>query len=311
MNDSIFSSQFAEKIHVLANLDSSIETYSFSNDFVSTRCGRNIVWRLDFSNERTRYLKISHDINTFKRELFGHKLAEQIASHDNRFTYAPVIYSDRNLKAFITEQICGSPLTNIFRSAYRIDKCFFAKNSQDESFRTAFELLLEWLTLLRGCNLGDQSIHRDHSLFEIKQRIKNRLARTIKTKPLRDYIDFDVEKYLRVEMEESTSSLQFGDLTLGNFFFDGEKIGAIDFEDLGSGYRNRDFTQLEMELDRPISSLMYRSDENLQQLMGSLVPEWNPVVELELLLQYLELGILFPYKHRSNLKWVKKRLQRY
>lgn len=98
-------------------------------------------------------------------------------------------------------------------------------------------------------------------------------------------------------------------MTLGNFFFDGEKIGAIDFGGLGVGPPTRDFKCLELEFQRPFRTVKYRSDHNVLQQLSRMSSNAHPIFEFELKLLRLEQFVRFCSSTKREQKRIRDELR--
>jgi thiamine kinase-like enzyme len=96
---------------------------------------------------------------------------------------------------------------------------------------------------------------------------------------------------------EIPRKLVFGDVALGNFFFDGDRIGRIDFEDMGMGPPFLDTLLVRYHLELINSRLLYKNCSQLLEILAvsNLFPAYQLIYRLGFALSHT----LFLEKARS------------
>ena len=247
----------------------------------ATRVGRNEVWQIDSPDSPRLFAKIWRDPVAFERELFGLRAARVIAENGNAFMAAEIAFVDGDAGLIVTREMPGEPLSNWIKRAYRIDKNPLRWNiNRVRAARNGLKALLAWLDEFHCLDIPDQTPLHDHSTAGILKRIKAKLKSTNIGDPLPKSLDVaDTIVGARIIGEQT---LLFGDVTLDNFFFDGRRLGAIDFEDIGCGSAVRDYEVLRDSLAQAFRNIYYASDIQLVSSIPGLDSGDLDVVRLEI-----------------------------
>ncbi len=303
----VSASNLAAISHRLLEVPLDVQSVTLPDDMVAERCGRNTVWRLIFTDGRKWFMKFCDDLTTFQRETQGLRWAEELASQDDRFMSASIVYSDKKEKVFATEGLPGLTLLDLCKSTFRIDRNPFGKETLKANTRLAVQRLCDWLGQLHRIQLSDTSCLYDHSVSAVSKRVQRKLKKNVNGYSISDLVG--ISSVEPSNLLGTSNALIFGDVTLGNFFFDGEKIGAIDFEDLGVGPPSRDFKTLELEFQRPFRTITYRSDRYLLQQLSHLSSSAHPIFEFELKLLRLEQLVQSSSSTKREQKRIRDELQ--
>lgn len=223
------------------------------------RVGRNPVWRVSAAGEMF-YCKICPSVAELRREASGYRLAELMAKEDDRFIAADVVAVDEEQRLLVTKQVPGSPVVEWLKAGYRIDKNPLKKRGPRNVASDALGLVCDWLRALQARSPEDCQELCDHNVRSIGERINlvlNRPYHGVTCGELLNLAD------LPTLSDVQDVTLIFGDCTLGNFYSDGERIGAIDFEDVGIGPTVRDFSNLRDGIEDALENLYYFTDAKL------------------------------------------------
>lgn len=177
MARSVSASDFSEISRCLLEIPLDVQSVTLPNDVVAECCGRNVVWRLTFTDGRKQFMKFCDDITTFQRETQGLRLAGKLAAQDDRFMSASIVYSDKNEKVFVTEALPGSTLLDLCKSAFRLDRNPFGKETLKTNTRLAIQRLCEWLSQLHRIQLSDTLCLYDHSAPAVSKRVQRILKK--------------------------------------------------------------------------------------------------------------------------------------
>ncbi len=267
-------------------LDSAKETsLHLPGNIHAARCGRNEVWRLTFEGSTPAlYAKVWRTQAEFEIEKFGLMQAERLAAKDERFLAARCVFEDAKLGILVTEEIPGTPLATIVRDAYRLDKNPLASAERRETAHRALGLLLNWLDAFHNLPVPETGrVGYDHSVAGMAQRINAKLAQRYAGRSYAERLG--LAEPIEAPSSAAPACLLFGDVSLANFYFDGSRIGAIDFEDIGVGPAARDLEVLRDQFRVAFTNLHYRGDP-------ALLDSVPPPLGVESLIAELELRLL-------------------
>ncbi|MEO2036928.1 MAG: hypothetical protein ABGZ35_33045, partial [Planctomycetaceae bacterium] len=188
MVDSVSPRQFSREAleplkHALPGKPTTIR-----GNIIADSCGRNNVWRLCTTNDQIYFAKLWHDKNEFARELCGLRLGEELARAHSSFMAARVVYADDLDLILVTEQMAGTPLSEMFAAAYRIDKNPVRAPGPRTTVRQAIALLLVWLKEFHKLAAADFVAVYDHSIQGVRQRINDKLTATINGKTFMQHL---------------------------------------------------------------------------------------------------------------------------
>ena len=228
---------------------------------------------------RACFLKRYEHKEDYIREVAGIRLAQEIADNDDRFFAARILLTNDEQNVVVTSELKGESLDSIFKSAYRRDKNFFRSASPRNLAKKRLNVMLQWLGELNKRVFPADGLARDHSIVSIRDRIITRL----------DYLFSDahvISKHdhaIGVRFSESVAAdhegdqperLQFGDPTFGNFIFQGDRLGVIDFEEIGPSSLSIDTLCIGYWLDRASERWQYWDCAELREICGvGLIPD--------------------------------------
>lgn len=223
------------------------------------RVGRNPVWRVS-ANDDVFYCKICPSVAELRREASGYRLAEAIAREDDRFVAASVLSTDEEQRLLLTRPVPGTPVVDWLKAAYRIDKNPLKRRSRLDAIADVLDLVCEWLRRLHECPPELCQELCDHNMGAIGDRINRVVNRMHNGATIAELLEFaDLPPLTDI----ADAGLTFGDCTLGNFFTDGARLGAIDFEDIGVGSPRRDFSNLRDGIGEALDNPYYYADAKL------------------------------------------------
>jgi hypothetical protein len=128
----------------------------------------------------------------------------------------------------------------------------------------------------------------DHSFAGITRRINQKLDQAHCGTKFGQMLG--INRRLEIPKSSAKHCLLFGDVSMGNFFFDGNRIGAIDFEDVGFGPQIRDYEVLRYWLNRTFANFYYRTDHQLLKTIPRTIGVEAGVIRFDLhLLAYEQL----------------------
>lgn len=270
----------------LCRLREAAESCTLPQGIVAERCGRNDVWRLIDTVSKRYYAKVWDDEDEFRRELVGLQLANELADGRSGFTSAEIVYVSEADLLFVTAELPGDPVIDLFRNAYRIDKNPLRRKRPIATFRAALQAVLSWLSAFHELSSPSVTPIYDHSDSSIRERINTKLNTVFRGQTFGARLG--IQSIPCGFAPQDDMGLVFGDVTLGNFFFDGERIGAVDFEDIGYGAPRRDFVGLRLELNWPFEKLHYWVDREVQFLLAEKALDASPLWEIEMRLLRFE-----------------------
>jgi hypothetical protein len=216
--------------------------------WTAERLGRNPVWRLT-KGERTIYAKQAYGQRHYSRELYGLKLGARLAEAHPWITAAEFLYGDSEKHIIVTGAISGSGLGAIMRSAFRIDRNPFHRAGPIAAFKEGLDLALNWLRAFHSLPFESESFLFDHTAGNVRDRLVTKLERAITA----GYLSIDsgtIRRLQSISIPRPTAppTLISGDASIGNFIWDGMRIGRIDFEDIGFGSPAREFAEVRADL---------------------------------------------------------------
>lgn len=269
---SVTESEFKRVADALAVCGHDTCTLSMATISNAHRVGRNAVWRLDSSaGNAVAYLKFATDSRWYSRELYGYEIASNMSRESEYSSSADVLFACSTRRCLATSPICGTPVSEVFKSAYRIDKNPLRRRVKTMEACSAIEGVVRWLR-----QFHQQPVPAHVDLYDHRpSNASRRLQKLLRTQPdekdertLADIIGVSAGEVPSLTNEGVCSKVIFGDVTLGNFFWHNKKIGAIDFEDIGVGEVARDFMTLRADILRPLENFYYFSDCQLQEILS-------------------------------------------
>jgi aminoglycoside phosphotransferase (APT) family kinase protein len=220
-------------------------------EWVVLRVGRNPVWRIQSRNEIC-FVKIMKDPRYYQRERHGFELSQQLAAQHDWITAPELVHTNETQGALITTAVPGIGVGRLLRAACRMDRNPLRRNGPIEEFLRALSFVLQWLAELHRTPVTCKNLLFDHSSTRVRERIIVKLNRALEHGVLEvDEGTLQRFRQLDVSVPEPASQLICGDATLGNFLWDGQRqrIGRVDFEDLGFGAPSRDFSEIRQGLE--------------------------------------------------------------
>ena len=234
-------------LDLLLRADRSARADVICGDARAVRVGRNDVWKLACheAEHECLFAKFWASPADYDREVIGLRLAGEMAQEDATFMAADLVLADKARGVVVTRQIPGRSFAEVVKAAYRIDRNPFRRQEAIAAATEALTRILRWLqTLHQRCVSPAESL-RDHSLGNICGHIEKKLELfSSRNSPIPPKL-LEAAKSLYVSLDATIDSgqptaLMFGDVSFGNFFVDGMRVGAIDFEDLGYGVMGQD-----------------------------------------------------------------------
>jgi aminoglycoside phosphotransferase (APT) family kinase protein len=220
-------------------------------EWVVLRVGRNPVWRIQ-SRSATFFVKIMKDPRYYQRERHGFEVSQQLAAQHGWITAPELVHTNEAQGALITTALPGIGVGRLLRSAFRMDRNPLRRNAPIEEFLRALSLVLEWLAELHRMPMTSKDLLFDHSSTRVRERILVKLNRGLEHGVLEvDEQTLQRFRQIDVSVPEAANHLICGDATLGNFLWDGQRqrIGRVDFEDLGFGAPSRDYSEIRQGLE--------------------------------------------------------------
>jgi aminoglycoside phosphotransferase (APT) family kinase protein len=220
-------------------------------EWVVLRVGRNPVWRIQ-SRGATFFVKIMKNSRYYQRERHGLEVSQQLAAQHDWITAPELIHASEAQGALITTALPGTEVGRLLRSGFRMDRNPFRRNAPMEEFLRALSFVFQWLAELHRTPATCKKLLFDHSSTRVRDRILVKLNRALEHGVLEmDKQALQRFRQLDVSVPEPACHLICGDATLGNFLWDGQRqrIGRVDFEDLGFGSPSRDFSEIRQGLE--------------------------------------------------------------
>jgi aminoglycoside phosphotransferase (APT) family kinase protein len=212
------------------------------------RVGRNPVWRIE-SRGGTFFVKIMKSPRYYQRERHGLEVSQRLARQHDWITAPELVYTNEGQGALITSALPGVGVGRLLRSAFRRDRNPFRRTAPIEEMLRAFSQVLRWLAELHRVPVTCSTLLFDHSITSMRDRILRKLNRAVEH-GLLELNDCVLQRFRELQVSASQPEhLISGDATLGNFLWDGQRIGRVDFEDLGVGAPARDYSEIRQGLE--------------------------------------------------------------
>jgi hypothetical protein len=213
------------------------------------RVGRNPVWRIR-STDGLFYAKIMRAQPYYRREHHGLDISRQLADRYEWITAPELVYTNEAQGVLITTALPGVGVGRVFRAAFRMDRNPFRRDAPIEAALGALSQVLQWLGEFHQMPVTCREVLFDHSTTRRRDRIFGKLTRGIEHGVL-EVAGPTLERFRELDVSVSTAPAQLisGDATLGNFLWDGQRIGRVDFEDLGFGAPARDYSEIRQGLE--------------------------------------------------------------
>lgn len=256
-----------------------------ASGLLAVRCGRNEVWRIETHGHGTIFAKVHRSPEGFERERYGLELACAMAAADDRFGAAHCLQADRSPGILVTAELPGIPVSKLIRDAYRIDRNPLRTAAPRRLARRAIEAVLSWMEAFHRQPTDGVPLLHDHSHAGIAERVNRKLRQRLGHTTFAQAVAIPTLVLPQAPEVLAPPALQFGDPSLENFRFDGRRIGAVDFEDIGIGIRDRDYVILRNRLTRALALPYYLDDPTLVATIPvpSTLDETVVQIELELL----------------------------
>lgn len=264
---------YAEILELLVE-DRGLEQMGLSAEPV----GRNRVWKISSADRGSEmfYVKIVRERSWYDREVRGLKIAGVLAERHDWITAPPLLYQDAERLAIVIGAIPGESGTSLIRRAYRMDKNPLRRRKAITPFLDGVRHAVEWLRLLHAHEYEEFEGLVDHRASSVAQRVVRKLERAVRATSLSiDSGKIDRLGSLGSAYPRGPASLICGDASLGNFFWDGERIGRIDFEDLGVGPAGRDFNTIRLYVSRITDLPWYWSDDEVESIVPDGEEGWE------------------------------------
>lgn len=216
--------------------------------------GRNNVWKLDSPEHAVFFAKFPAR-DTLDREIVGLNLAIDLAGRDARFMAAPIETIDEDIPCIVTRAIGGTSLAELFKYAYRWDKNPLRRAAPIARVHRALSLALDWIAAWQQQQLEHLPLFEDHSPRGMYARIVVSWDADLGIPP--------VEFGFLQDKSDDYQTLLFGDASLGNFFYDDHRIGAIDFENIGFGNPHYDLLILRHWIHQAFGQWGYSCEPSL------------------------------------------------
>lgn len=219
------------------------DTPALPNGLVAHRVGRNRVWKVEAPDGGACFLKLCRGHGDYERQSHGLRHAAALAASTPGCLAPAILAADPARYLLVTKPLEGESVATIFTDAFRIDRNPWARPAR---YRPAIEALTAVAHWLRAFHLSlDQAPAEayDHSASGSWQRTAAKLDAIEQRAGLA--AEAPLWRHMVFEPPAAPAGLVFGDATLGNFFYDRGRVGAVDFEDLGTGEAARDQATLQ------------------------------------------------------------------
>jgi aminoglycoside phosphotransferase (APT) family kinase protein len=196
------------------------------------------------------FIKIMHDPRYYRRERHGLEVSQQLASNHEWMAAPELVYTDETEGALITTSLPGTGVRRVLQPAFRVDRNPLRRAApMDHAFR-GFAYGLRWLAHLHQVPVTCRELLFDHSSLRVKDRVLEKLRRGIEYGVLSVTEDI-LARFAELELAapQQPERLLCGDATIGNFLWDGRRIGRVDFEDPGFGGPDRDYSEIRQGLE--------------------------------------------------------------
>jgi hypothetical protein len=238
------------------------------------RVGRNPVWRVRYQGQEY-FVKIMRDPRYSRREYHGLEVSRQLASKHEWIAAPELVYTDETRGALITTALPGRGVGSLLRAGFRKDRNPLRRAAPMEHALQGFSHVLRWLTQLHQMPVTCRDLLFDHSSARVRDRVAGKLRRGIE----HGVLAVEEEVLARftgmtLDAPQQPERLLCGDATLGNFIWDGRRIGRVDFEDMGFGAPDRDHSEIRQGLEVVARKPWYWS---VDRIMALLPPIGRPV----------------------------------
>jgi aminoglycoside phosphotransferase (APT) family kinase protein len=212
------------------------------------RVGRNPVWRIQRGKQRL-FVKIMRDSRYYRRERHGLEVSQQLARNHEWMAAPELVHTDETQGALITTSLPGTGVRKVLREAFRVDLNPFRRADRMDSALRGFAYVLRWLAQFHQMPVTCRELLFDHSHLRVRDRVLEKLRRGIEYGVL-SVNDDVLTRFVELELApRQPERLLCGDATIGNFLWDGTRIGRVDFEDLGFGAPGRDYSEIRQGLE--------------------------------------------------------------
>lgn len=217
-------------------------------DWLVLRVGRNPVWRIQ-SRTGTFFVKIMRSPRYYQRERHGLEISQRLARQHDWINAPELIYTSEPEGALITSALPGVGVGRLLRSAFRVDRNPVRRTAPIEELARALSHVLRWLAALHREPVTCRELLFDHSCAHTRDRVLGKLERAVEHGVL-ELNDGVLHRFRELDVSASRPEhLICGDATLGNFLWDGQRIGRVDFEDFGFGAPARDYSEIRQGLE--------------------------------------------------------------
>jgi aminoglycoside phosphotransferase len=232
------------------------------------RVGRNPVWRIQ-SRGATFFVKIMKGPRYYQRERHGLEVSQRLARQHDWINAPELVYTNEALGALITSALPGVGVGRLLRSAFRMDRNPFRRTAPIEQLLRALSHVLQWLAALHRMPVNCRNLLFDHSSTHTRDRVLGKLNRAVEHGVL-ELNDRVLQRFRELQVSPSQPEhLIIGDATLGNFLWDGQRIGRVDFEDFGFGAPARDYSEIRQGLEAVAQKRWYWSADPAMTMLPS------------------------------------------
>lgn len=246
------------------------------------RVGRNPVWRIRREKQEL-FVKIMRDSRYYRRERHGLEVSRQLAK-DHEWMVAPeLVYADETQGALITTALPGTGFGRLLRAGFRMDRNPLRRAALMEHALRGLSHAIRWLAQLHQVPVTCRKLLFDHSISRVRDRVVGKLRRGIEHGVL-SVSEEVLARLAALQLDKPTQPerLLCGDATLGNFLWDGRRIGRVDFEDMGFGAPDRDYSEIKQGLEIVVRKRWYWSvDRAIALLPRSNRPQEDTLYRLE------------------------------
>jgi len=288
------SSWLVHTLNILSNSKRSLQQVVTPDSSTAVRVGRNDVWRIQQKrgDSPTYYAKYWNSKDYFQRELLGLRLMQNLAAQNDWIMAAEVEYISEPEGLIVTKQLSGCSFRHILESAFRVDKILSFGRAGENKAAVCLHTILDLLDLLHDQHVNNPLLLEDHGIDATMRRINRNLSRVHSIPDLSSQVYIgQLPKAIQIcdQVDDLAKHLLFGDPSPDNIFFDGNRIGLIDFEDLGTGPSFRDSLLLHYHLELTSNRLQY---DNISQLLSIIkyshcLPIYRLIYMLDFTLSHL------------------------
>lgn len=207
-------------------------------------------------------------------------MAADLAKGDDRFMAAEVVAADSATHTIVTRPIGGVSLGRLLALAFRRERNPFDVWHRRDGMRRNLEMVLTWLAAFQNARGIRPAALYDHSAAAAWARSCRRLA----SAAFSGYPHLQaIPNEYALRADASDGLLVMGDATPGNFYVEGTRIGAVDFEDVGVGAAWRDLAQMSAAIRSTLSHPLCAADDTIDAWLQVRRTSLHALTEFELL----------------------------